>query len=1220
MKIKTLRIQNLNALYEDADIDFQADPLAASGLFAITGDTGAGKTTILDAITLALYGRIHRNKDVKEVMSYGMTESLAEVEFETTKGTYRAKWTIWRARKKPDGNILGPDRQLAKWNEEKKAFEIIAEKIREVDQLVEEVSGLDFDRFCRSVLLSQGDFAAFLKAGERERSDLLEQITGTNIYSALSKAAFERYRLEEDKLEQLQADLKRVNIEEKEVLETWQQELAEQQKEAEALKPRQQILRKQIQEIEQKNKLQQQYANIQDALKKNEQRLVAFEPEAERIKQHQEAVPFQGLLVQWKSTIEQKETLQNELLSLTTQLASLEEQANILTRDLEAHALDLAKAKTESQEMEPVFEKVGQLDTQITHQSEYLQQHQKRFNELQIQLQKVKDKEGQLLKQKEEQQQQFSTLEKWLNEHTLYEQLSSDLPKIEEKRAQLRGHLRDQKEAEKQLSKLEKELAKLNRKAQTAEQQQQQSAKDLQKKEEAFKNLLPEPYAQERTRLLSQLRQDIEQLSTRKADLKELVQLVASYQESLAELSEQEELMRNLQNEEAALSKKLMNSLDVMDQMKNRLAFKQQTYEQQLSIASYDKDRAKLEEGEECPLCFSKQHPFREKGFRPFVDEAKLELEAAQKQHDFYYGEQKKLLHQLAQIELEQNRMRGDELREKSGAVEQKFQKILDYEQKIAGLLPAFGGEQNDSFKSNLLEQQLNQSEEQLMERKERLRRLEVLHEEIQLAEKALNQVEKDFQEVQTDLKVASEKHRSASAQIEKAKKAFDLQVKVLNELLAPYEETFEVNTASETFKKLEKAFDEFAAKAKKKDQAEKELALIDQQLAQQKEQSQTLKEQLQKQSTEQKTTQDQLELLSKERRELFGEKDLKTERDKQSQTLENIREKLEQQKRQQSELQQQLSAKQALQKEKQTAQENVFETMSNLEKEVQQVLETTSFDNIDSIQNAILPKDEIAGLLQKQEALQQEAVQLDRKATELETELKALEEVDAQHQLEDLQQQLEEVELAFQQIQQQIGGLQERLREQEKRKAEASQLLDQIELQKKEFRRWANLSDIIGSADGKKFRVFAQGLTLKRLCMMANRHLQALNGRYIIEKKGAEDLELEIIDTFQANNRRSMNTLSGGESFLVSLALALGLSDLAGRKARIQSLFIDEGFGTLDENSLDMAISTLENLQSSGKTIGVISHVKALKERIATQIQVLKKGNGKSQLRIVVE
>ncbi|RMF04473.1 MAG: ATP-binding cassette family protein, partial [Bacteroidetes bacterium] len=208
--------------------------------------------------------------------------------------------------------------------------------------------------------------------------------------------------------------------------------------------------------------------------------------------------------------------------------------------------------------------------------------------------------------------------------------------------------------------------------------------------------------------------------------------------------------------------------------------------------------------------------------------------------------------------------------------------------------------------------------------------------------------------------------------------------------------------------------------------------------------------------------------------------------------------------------------------------------------------------------------------------------------------------------------------EEAHRQLLRQLGQLEEKQAQAERRARQHASLLEAIEQQRQSFNRWAQLNELIGQADGKKFRTFAQGLTLQKLVALANVHLERLNGRYLIDKRPEADLELDIIDTFQADNRRSMYTLSGGESFLVSLALALGLSDLAGKRAQIHSLFIDEGFGTLDEHSLDLALDTLENLQSSGKTIGVISHVKALKERIGVQIQIQKHSNGFSVLKVV--
>jgi DNA repair protein SbcC/Rad50 len=143
--------------------------------------------------------------------------------------------------------------------------------------------------------------------------------------------------------------------------------------------------------------------------------------------------------------------------------------------------------------------------------------------------------------------------------------------------------------------------------------------------------------------------------------------------------------------------------------------------------------------------------------------------------------------------------------------------------------------------------------------------------------------------------------------------------------------------------------------------------------------------------------------------------------------------------------------------------------------------------------------------------------------------------------------------------------------------------------------------------------------LTLLQLVHLANKHLQQLNRRYTIAKAAGNNLDLSIIDGFQADTNRPMTTLSGGECFLVSLALALGLSDLAGKNTNIQSLFIDEGFGTLDERTLEDAISTLENLNNFGKTIGIISHVPMLKEKITTQIRVHKKSGGVSTLEVVL-
>jgi len=217
-----------------------------------------------------------------------------------------------------------------------------------------------------------------------------------------------------------------------------------------------------------------------------------------------------------------------------------------------------------------------------------------------------------------------------------------------------------------------------------------------------------------------------------------------------------------------------------------------------------------------------------------------------------------------------------------------------------------------------------------------------------------------------------------------------------------------------------------------------------------------------------------------------------------------------------------------------------------------------------------------------------------------------------------------EGLEADAQTLQTQLQQLAQRLRENTTRQGEIRQqlkqdsdnhqhqqaLMQQIEAAARLADDWGYLNTLIGSSTGDRFRKFAQGLTLDNLVWLANQQLNRLHGRYLLQRKASDALELEVVDTWQADAVRDTRTLSGGESFLVSLALALALSDLVSHKTRIDSLFLDEGFGTLDSETLDTALDALDALNATGKTIGVISHVEAMKERIPVQIKV-KKING---------
>ena len=191
------------------------------------------------------------------------------------------------------------------------------------------------------------------------------------------------------------------------------------------------------------------------------------------------------------------------------------------------------------------------------------------------------------------------------------------------------------------------------------------------------------------------------------------------------------------------------------------------------------------------------------------------------------------------------------------------------------------------------------------------------------------------------------------------------------------------------------------------------------------------------------------------------------------------------------------------------------------------------------------------------------------------------------------------------------------RLRIQTENKAKVSGLQEELNVRRTESERWAKLNELAGSADGAKFRRIAQGYTLDILLNYANVQLRELTRRYRLERV-PETLALQVIDRDMCDEVRTVHSLSGGESFLVSLALALGLSSLSSNRMRVESLFIDEGFGSLDAETLRVAMDALESLRTQGRKIGVISHVQEMTERIPVRICVNRTGNGRSFLEVL--
>ncbi|MDT0676663.1 AAA family ATPase [Autumnicola musiva] len=276
-------------------------------------------------------------------------------------------------------------------------------------------------------------------------------------------------------------------------------------------------------------------------------------------------------------------------------------------------------------------------------------------------------------------------------------------------------------------------------------------------------------------------------------------------------------------------------------------------------------------------------------------------------------------------------------------------------------------------------------------------------------------------------------------------------------------------------------------------------------------------------------------------------------------------------------------------------------------------------FKNIAEAFAALMPDAECNALRSERETIRK---QIDNTATTLKllhSQLETAKQLDVEKEKYILQEDLEAQKEKFKNISEECKEIHRLLKNHDDNLARLSQLNSQIAEKEKKTRRWRLLNELIGDSRGKNFNDFAQDLSLTQLLHLANIRLKDLSDRYSIDKPAEEEDDgLVAVDEHMGGQRRSVKTLSGGETFILSLSMALALSDLASRNVEINSLFIDEGFGTLDPETLDQTLDTLEKLQAeSSKTIGIISHVDSLKERIATQIQLKRNGQGYSSLEV---
>lgn len=1217
MKILSIRLKNLHSLRGEWHIPFNQAPLKDAGIFAITGPTGAGKSTVLDAVTLALYGKIPRDSEKGEVMSHHTGECWAEVEFEANGRQYRAKWSQTRARQKADGNLQNHEMTLA----ELPSGQIIANKIREVETEIERIIGLDFTRFTQSVLLSQGEFAKFLKADANERANLLERITGTQIYAELSKKCFEITRDKEQQVKQAKSSLSQ------HILTTEQRQelthrLAQLQTERNQLQLQTDELAQQLQWIKQVNNLQQQIQLTQQKLANHQQQAQAFKPNQERLALHRQAIAFSTPLNEYKNAALRLTNMEEEFQKLLHQCSNLANELRKIMADKNELKNELDKVGNERNKKLPLIEQVLQLDAQLKEKNAQLADAVQQTQKATDALQNNTTKKEQLTQKLHEQQTKQQTAQTYLNQNSRLETLHTYIPRLEEQINQLNNLTQQlhqttqnlqqtrqqQTRFENQAATLQTELLKLTEQTNKLTEQETELANQLRQ--------LPEVNALQNERVTHEKRTN---------NLMRQHQLAQEYAQKTGKITQLRTTYKELQTNATHLQQEQTAQQQLLAEAEAHLETLQKQHQTELLLAKYEQDRTHLVSGEPCPLCGSVHHPFAADApdFQPSQTNKLITLQRQKMDQLRQTGVAIEKKRATVQSNLKQTEEEGKRLNEElTQHIQPEFTRLnaelqtnhsLNLPDDITQLIHQIH-RQNET-----IQQQINQTTSLHNQWQTLKDNLALQREKVLKTQAELKQLQQNAQNAQNNAHDLQTQTEQITNQINQTKFACNQQLAGFDHQLPPNENLYpaliqELKQAAANYQTQQNLLNELRVAISATQTA---LDQTTQQLAENQIQAQQKLER--QQQAEQEIT--QLQTQRSNCTQHFAHQNPQTEKQHLQNQFEQAQQAFFNKEKEHAakgklldsikEHKQQLSENKQLQNE-----------MVNFhEQELLSQIQPAGFNTIAHLQDSIINQPaELRELEKTEQDLKQQYDQLNGSLQSYQNQLQTT----TQQQLTDktaheLTQAQQTTQTQIQQTDQTIGQITQQLHQDQQLQAQNAQLQEQIALLEKEFARWQRLRDIIGSASGNEFKRFAQDITLQQLVIQANKHLSKLNDRYKIQKRTDKELELEIVDLYQANVTRSVKTLSGGESFLVSLALALGLSDLAGRNAKIESLFIDEGFGTLDAATLDSAIGTLESLQMQGKMIGIISHVELLKERITTQIQINKKSNGNSQVKIEV-
>jgi exonuclease SbcC len=1207
MRILQVRFKNLNSLVGEWMIDLTHPAFVADGIFAIIGPTGAGKTTLLDAICLALYGCTPRlnnvTSGVNEIMSRQTGECFAEVHFETQAGRFRCHWSQHRSRKKPGGKLQSPKHEIANAD----TGQIFESKLRGVADQIVEVTGMDFERFTRSMLLAQGGFDAFLKADADKRSPILEQITGTEIYSRISMRVHELRAKERNRLDTLQAELEGMSLLNADEEQQLSDSLAHKLTQELALNQQLAHTTQALAWLDGVTRLGQELVNIDAQQRDWQMREDNFQPEREKLKRAIQALELAGDHA-GLAALRREQTTEQKIHAECLMARPAQENAvksNETAATLASESLD--KNRLEQKEVALTLRKVRDLDLKLREKDQPIKAVADAISAQQKTVDTVRAKHDEECRVLGNKKKNLDAVLKQLNETSGDETLVEQLAGISHRFDMLRALHLQQGDKTNEINKAEILVADAARiwsshseKLATQQRELDVTQGALAQKQLELKNRLE---AQE----LTTWRNNLSALKEKKSIFEKISEAICS----LADARNRLDTLSSRHDALAAEGIKLDEQLDAQIEKQRSTEREVGLLETQLillkKIQSFDEARHQLQDGEQCPLCGSCEHPFAE-GNIPQADETMAMLSRTR-------SDLKIISDAVVQLKIKQTEVHKD-LDQVDAQRTECAQKIEATEALMNEGCAALSIAASDHPLAMLA------CEDDLQRTSQVVTAADALEKEIntqrELLEKIKGSVFISVQETQS----ATNRVESAKQTLERLRTEFSaLDAKFQHSKDAVQQEASAYGIQSLPIDRLDKIQIELTTRRDQWQTRSRDKSTLESAISTLVIQIDHLDEQIKTSAAETNKLQDQLGALQREwdglrheRHTLFGDKNPEDEESRLSAAITSAETKLDAARQRLNGAIQEhgklIDRIEAL--EHSMAGRNTQLTSS--EATFQARLAQLGFEDEASYIAASLPEDERKTLMQQAQQLSNQQTELLSKMRDKTSQL----ETERQKQLTD--QPREAVALILttltdnqKTLQQEVGAIRHRLNDNERLKQTQQSRIQAIEAQRGECSRWDLLHELIGSADGKKYRNFAQGLTFEMMVGHANRQLQKMTDRYLLIRDETQPLELNVIDNYQAGEIRSTKNLSGGESFIVSLSLALGLSHMASKNVRVDSLFLDEGFGTLDEEALETALETLSGLQQEGKLIGVISHVSGLKERISTQIQISPQTGGRS-------